>query len=157
LWSVRVLCSSILIAVLLALVPARGPAQPRVHRIPFRTVQSMILVEGKVDGTESTFLLDTGAMGTIVSTRIYRSHYPLRQIHRNGDGPGLSGESISVRMNLEFGSHRCYAQRIAVMNLDELSRIIGIKHIDGLLGEDVLREFRSVRIDYKAHVIELEE
>ena len=117
----------------------------------------MILVEGKVDGTESTFLLDTGAMGTIVSTRIYRSHYPLRQIHRNGAGPGLSGESISVRMNLEFGSHRCYAQRVAVMNLDELSRIIGIKRIDGLLGEDVLREFRSVRIDYKAHVIELEE
>ncbi len=117
----------------------------------------MILVEGKVEGTATTFLLDTGSIGTIVSTKIYRSHFPLHQIHRNFNGPGVSGESIPVRMNLEFGDHRCYAQRVSVMNLDELSRIIGIKHIDGLLGEDVLREFRSVRIDYRAHVIELEE
>jgi hypothetical protein len=26
-----------------------------------------------------------------------------------------------------------------------------------LLGEDILREFHSVRIDYRAHVIELED
>jgi hypothetical protein len=81
----------------------------------------------------------------------------LRHIHRNFEGPGLSGESVSVRMNLELGDHRFYAQRVSVMNLDELSRLIGIKHIDGLLGQDVLREFRYVRIDYKSHVIELEE
>jgi hypothetical protein len=28
---------------------------------------------------------------------------------------------------------------------------------DGLLGQDFLRQFGSVRIDYRAHVIELQE
>jgi hypothetical protein len=28
---------------------------------------------------------------------------------------------------------------------------------EGLLGQDMLRQFRSVRIDYRAHVIELQE
>ena len=46
-------------------------------------------------------------------------------------------------------------QRVAIMNLDGLSQVLGI-HFDGLLGQDVLREFHSVRIDYRAHVIELE-
>jgi hypothetical protein len=41
------------------------------------------------------------------------------------------------------------------MNLEDLSKRFQI-HFDGLLGQDVLNQFRSVRIDYKAHVIELE-
>jgi len=49
------------------------------------------------------------------------------------------------------------SQRVAVMNLDELSDILGVRHIDGLIGEDILRDFRSIRIDYHARVIELEE
>lgn len=42
------------------------------------------------------------------------------------------------------------------MNLADASKHIGTK-IDGILGEDLLRTFRAVRIDYKARVIEFEE
>jgi hypothetical protein len=42
------------------------------------------------------------------------------------------------------------------MNVDELSRRFGTP-VDGLLGQDLLREFRSVRINYKSHIIELEQ
>ncbi len=42
------------------------------------------------------------------------------------------------------------------MNVDELRRRFGAP-VDGLLGQDVLREFRSVRINYKARVIGLEQ
>jgi hypothetical protein len=142
----------------LALAPSPGPAHPAVIRVAFRSVDSMILVDGKVNGDTVTFLLDTGSLGTIVSARKYRDiYFPLHSIQRNSQGPGINGESVSVRLDLQLGSHRWVGQRVAIMNLDELSRIIGVQHLDGLLGEDVLREFRSIRIDYHAHVIELEE
>lgn len=154
-WPGRILFGSLLIFLLL--VPPSGPAHPAVVRIPFRGAQSLILVEGKADGSSLTFLLDTGSIGTIVSTRVYRSHYPLNRIHRALGGPGVTGDSISVRMDLQLGEHRWHGHRVSVMNLDELSNILGIKHIDGLLGQDVLREFRSVRIDYRTHMIEFQE
>jgi len=118
----------------------------------------MILVDGKVNGDAVTFLLDTGSLGTIVSARRYRRMYfPLHNIQRNTQGAGINGESVSVRLDLQLGNHRWVGQRVSIMNLDELSSIIGVPHLDGLIGQDILREFRSIRIDYHAHVIELEE
>jgi hypothetical protein len=157
-WLGRFLCAVLVLFVVLALAPAPGPAQPSVCKIPFRTAQSMILVEGKVNGDPVTFLLDTGSLGTIVSSRTYRLKlFPLHAVHHRSQGPGIEGESISVRLDLQLGNHRWAGQRVSIMNLEELSGILGIQHLDGLLGEDILREFRSVRIDYKSHVIELEE
>jgi hypothetical protein len=48
------------------------------------------------------------------------------------------------------------AQRVSVMNLDELNETLRL-HFDGLIGQDVLQQFRYVRIDYRARVIELRE
>jgi hypothetical protein len=42
------------------------------------------------------------------------------------------------------------------MNFNGLSDVLGAD-FDGLLGEDVLREFHSVHIDYRNHQIELEQ
>jgi hypothetical protein len=42
------------------------------------------------------------------------------------------------------------------MDLDELKQMLHMD-FDGLLGQDFLRQFRSVRIDYRAHLIELQE
>ncbi len=148
----------LLIFLPLAFAPASGPAHPAVIRVPFRSVDSMILVEGKVNGDPVTFLLDTGSVGTIVSARKYRDmFFPLHRIQLNAQGAGMNGESVSVRLDLQLGNHRWVAQRVSIMNLDELSSILRIPHLDGLIGEDLLREFRSVRIDYHAHILELEE
>jgi hypothetical protein len=157
-WPGRILGALLLLFVPLALAPAPGSAHPPVIRVPFRSVDSMILVEGKVNGDPVTLLLDTGSVGTIVSARRYRvMSFPLHTIQRNAQGPGVNGESVSVRLDLELGNHRWARQRVSIMNLDELSNILGIQHLDGLLGQDILREFRSIRIDYHAHVIEFEE
>ena len=135
-----------------------GPAKPPVVRVPFRSVESMILVEGKVNGDPVTFLLDTGSVGTIVSTRMCRiTCFSLHGVQRNADGHGINGESISVRLDLQLGNRQWAGQRVSIMNLDELSSILGVRHVDGLIGEDILRDFRSIRIDYHARVIELEE
>jgi hypothetical protein len=44
---------------------------------------------------------------------------------------------------------------ILVMDLSEASKRLGSR-IDGFVGQDILREFSSVRIDYKAGFVEFE-
>jgi hypothetical protein len=75
---------------------------------------------------------------------------------RHESGPGLVGNSLRRPADLELGGHVWTAQQVSVMNLDELKQMLHMD-FDGLLGQDILRQFRSVRIDYRAHVIELQE
>jgi Aspartyl protease len=137
------------------------PLPDRAHSgtvsIPFRTVQSLILVEGKVNGTPATFLVDTGANRTIVSTRIYgNAPFELQRMPRRTTGPGLVGFSLRRSVDIELGDRRWTAQQVSVMDLDELRHMVHV-NFDGLLGQDTLRQFRSVRIDYSAHIVELQE
>jgi hypothetical protein len=141
----------------LLLVPAPNRARSGVVRVPFRTVQSMILVQGSVNGRPVTFLLDTGADRTIISVKKYGDlEFQLHHVQRSLNGPGMTGESVRLPVDLTLANRLWVGQRVAVMNLEDLQKILGIT-FDGLLGEDILREFRSIRIDYHAHVIELEE
>jgi hypothetical protein len=142
---------------LLLLTPLPNRAHSTALRIPFRTAQSMIIVQAKVNGTPVQLLLDTGATRTIVSAGIYGEiPFRLRAIEHSSSGPGIVGDSVVLPINLELAHHVWAGQHVAIMNLDGLSQIMGIE-FDGLLGQDVLRNFRSVRIDYRAHVIELED
>jgi hypothetical protein len=142
---------------LLLLVPLPNPAHSGIVRIPFHTEQSLIVVEGKVNGNAGTFLLDTGANRTIVSTRIYGNvSFELQRLPRRQQGPGLVGYSLRRSADVELGEHVWTAQQVSVMDLDELKQMLHMD-FDGLLGQDILRQFRSVRIDYHAHLIELEE
>jgi len=125
-------------------------------RVPFRTVESMILIEGKIDEKRITFLLDTGSNHTIVSVKFYGNVLlALRPAQHDRGSAGWMGESIRLPVDLSLANHIWAGQCVTMMNLDELQKVLGI-HFDGLLGQDILREFRSVRIDYSAHVIELE-
>jgi Aspartyl protease len=149
--------SRALTLLLLLLMPLPIPAHSGTVRISFRTVQSLIVVEGKVNGNPATFLLDTGANRTIVGTNVYGNvRFEPQRIPRREPGAGLVGYSLRRSADLELGEHVWIAQQVSVMNLDELTQMLHLD-FDGLLGQDILRQFRSVRIDYRAHVIELQE
>jgi len=138
-------------------MPLPIPAHSGTVRISFRTVQSLIVVEGKVNGNPATFLLDTGANRTIVGTNVYGNlRFEPQRMHRREPGAGLVGYSLRRSADLELGEHVWIAQQVSVMNLDELKQMLHLD-FDGLLGQDILRQFRSVRIDYRSHVIELQE
>jgi predicted aspartyl protease len=142
---------------LLLLLPLPNRARPSALRLPFRTAHSMIIVQGRVNGSPVTFLVDTGATRTIVSASIYgKVPFRLRTIERTSQGAGIMGDSVIVPVNLELDNHTWSGQHVAIMNLDGLSQVLGVQ-FDGLIGEDILREFHSVRIDYHAHMIELED
>lgn len=138
-------------------MPLPNPAHSGTVRIPFRTVQSLIVVVGKVNGNPATFLLDTGANRTIVSTKIYGNvRFDVQRMPRREPGAGLVGYSLRRSADVVLGEHVWLAQQVSVMDLDELKQMLHMD-FDGLLGEDILRQFRSVRIDYRAHVLELQE
>ena len=116
----------------------------------------MILIEGKIDEKRITFLLDTGSNHTIVSVKFYGNVLlALRPAQHDRGSAGWMGESVRLPVELSLADHVWAGQCVTMMNLDELQKVLGI-HFDGLLGQDILREFRSVRIDYSARVIELE-
>jgi|HubBroStandDraft_4_1064222.scaffolds.fasta_scaffold82692_2 hypothetical protein len=146
-----------LLLVLFLLTPLPNRARPNVLRLPFRTAHSMIVVQARVNDSQVALLLDTGATRTIVSARVYGNiPFRLRTIERSSKSAGIVGDSVILPINLELGDHTWAGQRVAIMNLDGLSQVFGIQ-FDGLLGQDILSEFHAVRIDYHAHVIELEE
>jgi hypothetical protein len=153
----RLQLSRALILSFILLAPMPNPAQPSTVRIPFRTVQSLIVVEGKLNGNAATFLLDTGANRTIVSTKVYgNASFELQRTpHRQGPA-GFAGYSLRRAAEIGLAENVWTAQQVSVMDLGELTQMLHI-HFDGLLGQDFLRQFRSVRIDYRAHVIELQE
>ena len=147
----------VLVLALLCLTPSVNSARSEVVIIPFRSAESMILVEALVNDNRVSLLLDTGANNTIVSPRAYGDlQFHLRTIHKNEQGPGLRGDAVRLRANLALANRTWNSQPVYVMNVDELTRRFGAP-VDGLLGQDLLREFHSVRINYKAHVIELEQ
>ncbi len=142
---------------MLLLMPLPNPAHSGIVRIHFRTVQSLIVFEGKVNGNPATFLLDTGANRTIISAKIYsNARFDLQRMPPRHGGAGFNGYSLRRSADVELADKLWTAQQVSVMDLDELKQMLHMD-FDGLLGQDFLRQFRSVRIDYRAHVIELQE
>jgi hypothetical protein len=142
---------------LLLLIPLTNPAHSGTVKIPFRTVQSLIVVEGKVNGNPAILLLDTGANRTIISARSYgNARFDLQRAPRRNGGAGFNGYSLRRLADVELAENVWTAQQVSVMDLDELKQMLRMD-FDGLLGQDFLRQFRSVRIDYRAHIIELQE
>lgn len=147
----------VLVLALLCFTPSANIARPEVITIPFRSAETMILVEARVNDNRVALLLDTGANNTIVSPKAYGDlAFHLHSIHKNDRGPGMRGDAVLLRANLVLANRVWSSQPVYVMNVDELTRRFGAP-VDGLLGQDVLREFHSVRINYKAKVIELEQ
>ena len=101
----------------------------------------------------ATLLLDTGATNTIINAKMYGNVQAPRIEALSG--PGIVGNALRLRVDLEIGGQFLFSQPVSVMNLEDLSKRLGVQ-FDGLLGQDILRQFRSIRINYRAPVVELE-
>ena len=131
------------------------PAQAGETELPFQVHgrNQIILVEGHVNGKPVTLILDTGAAETILHYQILNiPEMDLRLSRFLTGAPGMRGEAMWAGANLRLGSKLWRERRVVVMNLREVSRVHG-RQIDGILGEDILREFDRVVIDFKSRKI----
>jgi len=122
--------------------------------IPFEMNQRFgtILVRAQVNGRAATLVVDTGSSNTILSSELLQVH-PLTL--ESADAPskvsGYVGTAGWATATVEIGTLRWSDRKVLVMNdFQEISKSMN-RRIDGIMGEDVLKEFDYVSIDFKHH------
>src|SRR5215467_4689698 len=141
-----------LLLVLLLAAPFQVHAQT--FRVPFHSAGGMILLDGQVNGKPAVLLLDTGADFTLISPEASGLTAKLGALKATKP-TGANGEYVKGRADLRLAERHWIDRTVLVMDLSEASKRLGTK-IDGFIGQDLLREFSVVRIDYKAGQLEFE-
>lgn len=127
-------------------------AQPKSYVVSFHTVHDVILLDATVNGRRAVLMLDTGANGSIIDA--HTAGFDADKLSSVGAaGARAACSPRLVRIKLE--GYEWFNPQACVMDLSSVTRNIGA-HIDGFLGQDVLRRFSRVCIDYKAHTVTLE-
>ena len=144
----------LLLAVAFTLFASTVHAQT--FRVPFHTVNGMILLDAQVNGKPAALLLDTGANSTIISAEAAGlAAVQLKALLATKAGTGAEGDYIAREVDLKLSNRHWFNRRVWVMNLSDASKRLDTP-IDGFVGQDLLREFSVVRIDYKAGAVEFE-
>jgi hypothetical protein len=107
-------------------------AQPtKTHEIPFHDVHGRIVLDVTLDHKPAALLLDTGAS---MSFSLVHPGRPLYMFFDHGEPRFETGEA------------------------DERSPTIATPdvRVQGFVGTDILKRFRAIHIDYKAHTVTLE-
>jgi hypothetical protein len=120
--------------------------------IPFEANRdfSSILIKAKVNGKPATLIVDTGSSHTMLSSELLQVR-PLALPHATAPskGSGYVGTASWAKAQLEIGKDRWEDRSVLVMNdFQEMSNSLKQK-VDGIVGEDVLREFDVVVIDFR--------
>lgn len=150
------LCRGLSLLVAAVILAASASAQDRVFRAPFHTVNGPILLDATVNGHTATFVLDTGSASTIVSPKAYGAmRLDGHSLEMAEDGAGRLGYAEHLQADVTLTTGARFSLTVSVMNLDNAGKQIGTK-IDGILGQDILRTFSAVRIDYRARVVGME-
>lgn len=116
---------------------------------------SAILISAEVNGKPVTLILDTGATQTILDARLLGlTNLDLKMSRFADSGPGLRGEAVWAEARLKLGSRTWRDQRVVAMNLDQLASRYG-RPVHGILGQDILRTFDRVTIDFRKRTLTL--
>jgi hypothetical protein len=112
-----------------------------------------ILVDASVDGQPVVMILDTGASHSIFDAGIFGvSAVQLQAARMKSRGLGLDADVVLRTADFKIGQEAWEQQPIEIADLHLLSKIYGRK-IGGIVGQDVLRSFVSVQINYKGQCV----
>lgn len=114
-----------------------------------------ILVCLEVNGRAGLMILDTGSSTTLVSPRLAGAGVADDQplvMPLKGSGWVSSGRWGEVTIHL--GSRYWVNRRVVIEDLQPMSNSLDWP-IDGVFGEDLLRQYRSVIIDYDKNTVKL--
>jgi hypothetical protein len=120
--------------------------------VPFQLTRhfGLILVKADVNDRPATLVIDTGSSHTILSTKLLQVHLPtLQQADDAGKGSGWVGRAGWAKATMKLGGTVWRDRDFLVMDvLPDVSDAAGHK-VDGILGQDVLKNFNSVDIDFR--------
>lgn len=125
---------------------------------PRRTVLSLersphfgaILVSVQVNGKPAVLILDTGSNTTILSPEICGLEAArLPRAERPRKGTGFVGDGRWGQATLTIGTVVWKNKRVLVVDTKDISRATQRK-IDGILGQDILDDFKYVEINLEA-------
>ena len=112
-----------------------------------------ILVDASVNGQPVVMILDTGASHSMFDASVFGlSAVQLQVARTKGRGMGLDADVVWRTADFEIGDEAWKQHPIEVADLHLLSKIYGRK-IGGIVGQDVLRSFVSVQINYKGQCV----
>jgi hypothetical protein len=112
-----------------------------------------ILVDASVNGQPVVMILDTGASHSMFDASVFGlSEVQLQAARMKGRGLGLDADVVWRSADFEIGDEAWKQHPIEVADLHLLSKIYGRK-IGGIVGQDVLRSFVSVQINYKGQCV----
>jgi Aspartyl protease len=96
------------------------------YRVPFHTINGMILLDAVVDGKPASLLLDTGANNTIISTQAAGlATVQLRSLQATKAGTGAEGDCITRDLDLRLGN-RQLGKRLPSQKSSVTFRIISV-------------------------------
>jgi len=135
-----------LILLLLSTLPvfAASSDEPTAQVLHYRYRNSMMLVTVAIDGRNRTLVFDTGADQTMINFPQVSREQRMTLWQR-------SYVYIKERSRLKLGNTTLSIDLIKA----DLTGASLLKVADGVLGEDVLSSFASVRINYREQTIEL--
>lgn len=123
--------------------------------LPITEKDGFVLVTVRLNDTHRVFILDTGALMSLVTpdasglSPAERSRLKKIQLY----GAGGSGTEVRVAtLKIAIGDRRVTGEVIVA----DMNGLRLPDKCDGILGNDVLRQFKRVSIDYKAHTLTVE-
>jgi hypothetical protein len=115
-----------------------------------------ILLNARLNGDPIVMILDTGSSHSLFDARAFgMSPAQLQAARLNTRGLGLNADVVWRPANFQIAEQQWSNQPVEVADLTKLSKIYG-RTIDGILGQDVLRSFESVQINYKGDCVMLQ-
>jgi len=114
----------------------------------------MILLDAQVNDKPAVLPLDTGADFTLISGESVGMANAIEPILPLSS-PGSVVKYVKGKADLRLEKRHWIDRTVLLVNMCDVSKRLGTR-VDGMIGQDLLREFSVVRIDYKANVIEFE-
>jgi Aspartyl protease len=123
--------------------------------IPFSRSGNLILIKGKADTTEGSFILDTGCPGLVLNLTYFR-HYPVNT-EPNAEQRGITGSvegALQTRIaDFSFGQKHHYQIDADLVNLGHIENSKGVKVL-GLIGMQLLDRYEMI-VDFEKNLIYL--
>lgn len=119
-----------------------------------------IMVKGLIHGKEASFLVDTGASRSVFDPKTISSFIEAPTFEKKvGLTAGVGGSDLESSTFLmdslaigELEIHDYEAVALDLENIHEMYGKLGLPHIDGIIGGDLLKRHKAI-INYKAKKI----